>query len=136
MQRRIACLLAVCCWLMFVGYAKAEVDVENVRSIQSSGSPIDMALSGDGQMFFVLTNQGMVDIYTKQGQFIDGIQLSGPADRITSSENGDLVYLSDSASGQIKLVAVDFVQNITTEGSPYKGPENAPVVLAIFSDFQ
>ena len=136
MQKRMVYLLLALCLVFWVGRAEAGVEAEDVKNIQSSGSPIDTALSGDGQLLFVLTNQGKVEIYTKHGQFIDAIELKAPADRITSSAEGEMIYLSDSASGQIKMVAVDFIQKIDIVGSPYKGVAEAPVAVAIFSDFQ
>ena len=60
---------------------------------------------------------------------------NGP-DMVTSSPAGDLLYLTDKESGAVQIVAVDFVQEIRTQGNSFKGPVDAPVVLSIFSDFQ
>ena len=116
--------------------AQATVETNTVKSLKSSGSPVDTAVSADGRWFFVLTGQGQVEIYESNGALKETIKLDGPADQIASSPTGEQLFLSDKATGAIKLLAVNFVQNIDTVGSPYKGPENAPVVVAVFSDFQ
>ena len=116
--------------------AQATVETNTLRSLKSSGSPVDTAISADGHYFFVLTSQGQVEIYETNGSLKDTIKADGPADRITVSPTGDQLFLSDKASGAIRIVAVNFIQNIDTAGSPFKGPEKAPVTVTVFSDFQ
>jgi len=116
--------------------AQATVETNSIRSLKSSGSPVDTAVSADGHLFFVLTSQGQVEIYEMNGALKDTIKIDGPADRIASSPSGDQLFLSDKATGAINMVAVNFIQDIDTAGSPFKGPEKAPVVVTVFSDFQ
>ena len=33
-------------------------------------------------------------------------------------------------------IALDIIENISIQGSPFKGPQDAPVVIAEFSDFE
>ncbi len=137
LQSKLGCFcLAMLLMLLTAAHSQAAVETENVRSFKSAGSPVDTALSGDGQFFFVLTAQGSVEVYTAKGDLKDSITLTSPADRIISSDSGEILYLSDSASGGIKILEVNYVQQINTKGSPFKGPQSAPVTIAIFSDFQ
>ena len=48
--------------------------------------------------------------------------------------NGPTVERS-RASG-IRVAALDFARRIDTTGVPFKGVDNAPVVIAVFSDFE
>lgn len=116
--------------------SQAAVETNTIRALKSSGSPADTAVSADGHFFFVLTSQGQVEVYEMNGTLKDTIKIDGPADQIASSPAGDQLFLSDKASGEIRLVAVNFIHNIDTTGSPFKGPEKAPVVVTVFSDFQ
>ncbi len=116
--------------------AQATVETNTVLSLKSSGSPVDTAVSADGRWFFVLTGQGQVEIYEANGTLKETIKIDGSADRIASSPTGEQIFLSDKATGAISIVAVNFVQNIDIVGAPYKGAEKAPVVVAVFSDFQ
>jgi hypothetical protein len=36
----------------------------------------------------------------------------------------------------VEIVTIDFIQNINVSGSPFKGPEDAAVVIAVFDDFE
>jgi len=36
----------------------------------------------------------------------------------------------------LKTVAIDFIVNFNIAGSPFLGPADAKVVVAVFSDFQ
>lgn len=116
--------------------ARATVETKTIQSMQSAGTPADMATSADGHWLFVLTTQGQVEIYETSGALKATVKISGPADKIACSPTGDLLYLSDKATGVIKVVSLNFIHMIDTAGSPFKGPEKAPVEVVVFSDFQ
>lgn len=116
--------------------AQATVESNAIRSFKSSVSLADTAVSADGQLFFTLTSQSQVDIYEANGNLKDSIKLDSHADKIASSPSGDQLFLSDTSTGTTTIVAVNFIQRIDTVGAPFKGPEKAPVAVAVFSDFQ
>lgn len=137
-NKKSSLLLLSLCPLLFPALpARATVETNTVLSLKSSGSPVDTATSADGRWLFVLTSQRKVEIYGgADGALKDTIKLAGPADRIASSPTGEQLFLTDKASGAITVMAVSFVQEINTAGAPFKGPEKAPVVVTVFSDFQ
>jgi hypothetical protein len=57
-------------------------------------------------------------------------------DRIQPGPREDLLFLVDSAKNRIQVLYLDFIQEIPVDGSPTKGPADAPVMVAVFSDFQ
>jgi hypothetical protein len=57
-------------------------------------------------------------------------------DRLKLVESSDILFLSSRKDKIIQIIQLDFVQNIDTLGSPFKGSENAPVIIAVFSEFQ
>ena len=116
--------------------AQATVETNTVLSLKSSGSPVDTTMSADGHWLFVLTSQGKVEVYEANGTLKDTIKIDVPADQIASSPTGEQLYLSNKATGAITIMAVSFIQNIDTAGAPFKGPEKAPVVVVVFSDYQ
>lgn len=115
---------------------QAAVESNTLRSFKSAGSLVDTAVSADGQLFFTLTSQGQVDIYEANGTPKDSIKLDNPADKIASSPSGDQLFLTNTPTGTTNIVAVNFIQQIDIAGAPFKGPEKAPVTVAVFSDFQ
>ncbi len=116
--------------------AQANVDVQQVQTMQLAVSPVDTAVSADGKLVFVLTAKMQVEVYTAQGKHKDSIKLQGKFDRIAVSPKGDTLFLTDTASKTVNVLSVSFVQNIDIAGSPFKGPEDAPVVVVLFSDYQ
>ncbi len=116
--------------------ALAEVESRQVQTLQLDAVPIDTAVSADGKLFFVLTKDNLVEIYSSNGQHKDSIVLTSKADGIAVSPVGDAIFLTDTASKKVNVLQLSFVQDIDTQGSPFKGPVDAPVVIALFSDYQ
>jgi len=61
------------------------------------------------------------------------LTLDNPPLDMVASPDGKFIFVLTN-TGQI--IALDFFVEIDTADSPTKGPRNAPVVLAVFSDFQ
>jgi hypothetical protein len=57
-------------------------------------------------------------------------------DDITAGPQGSVLILKSSQNKKIQIVSLDFIQNINVSGSPSKGSPDAPVIIAIFSDFE
>ncbi|MDP2105611.1 MAG: thioredoxin domain-containing protein, partial [Desulfobulbaceae bacterium] len=138
MKRKIVRPLFAAVGLFFAlsSSVSAAVETATVTTLNPSGKPVDTSVSADGRWLFVLTGKGTVDIFETNGTLKDTIKIEGQADTIASSPNGDRLFLSSKGEGTISVIAVDFVQHIETAGAPFKGAENAPVVVAVFTDFQ
>ncbi|MFW8601202.1 YncE family protein [Desulfobacterota bacterium M19] len=116
--------------------AKVKVEATPIADLRLSSAPLDTAISGDGQSIFVLTEDGRVEIYDRKGRRKGSVKLSGKADRLAVSPDGNTLFLTDSARHMVRMTRLSFVHDISTKGSPFKGPADAPVVIAIFSDYQ
>jgi len=129
-------LAAVGLMLALTNSAQATVETKTLTTLKPTGKPIATTVTADGRWLFVLTGKKTVEIYDVSGVLKDTIKIEGQADSIASSPTGDKLFLSAKEAGTISVVTVDFVQAIETAGAPFKGPEGAPVVVAVFSDFQ
>jgi len=116
--------------------AAATVEWSQQRVFQTDGAPVDMAVSADGKFTFVLTDAGRVLIYSAQGQEEGSLEVGKSITGIASSPTGDQLFLLDRDNKAVQIVEVEFVQQINTVGAPFKGPADAPVVIALFSDYQ
>ena len=112
------------------------VETETVKTFEAAGEALDTTVSGDGKYFYVLFKEGVVGIFPTNGGPKEEIRIEGKADKIAATQSGDALFLTDSETGTTQLVSVSFVQKFDVEGSPFKGPENAPVAIVVFSDFQ
>ena len=99
-------------------------------------TPIDVAFSPDGRKLFVLTDRGSILVYTSGNTPTDKIEVGSHVDQIKVGPKGDVLVLSSRQNKTIQIVQLDFIQSINISGSPFKGPEDAAVVIAVFDDFQ
>ena len=106
------------------------------KTLKLDTQPLDVAVSKNGNSIFVLTKSGKVLIYSPDGKLKDKIDVGNHVDHIKSGPTEEWLFLSSFKNKTIEIIHVDFIQNIDISGSPYKGSENAPVTIAVFSDFQ
>jgi hypothetical protein len=55
---------------------------------------------------------------------------------LSYSPKENALILTSSAVKKIQVLKLETVHEIDTSGLPSKGPENAPVTIVVFSDFQ
>ena len=120
----------------FSSLAWAEVEKSVSKTLKLESKPIDIAVSGDGKITFILVEGGKVLIYDSGGTLKDTVEVSKTVVSIGSSTNGDFLLLADSNANTLEVVKLDYVVDIDVSSLPFKGPENAPVVIAVFSDYQ
>jgi ligand-binding sensor domain-containing protein len=116
--------------------AAAAVEVEPFKTLQMSEVPIDLALTSDGKQLFVLTEEGNILIYESGGTPTDKIAVGRDFDQIKIAPGGQVLILGSQKTQSVQLMTISVIQEINVAGSPFKGPEDAPVVIAIFDDFQ
>jgi DNA-binding beta-propeller fold protein YncE len=114
----------------------ATVEWEVLNTLKLEAPPLDMAISPDGKLVFVLTDEGNIYIYEVNGRLKDKIQVGETIDQIKLDPQGMLLFATSRQNKTVKVIELDFIKQISTRGSPYKGLEDAPVVIADFSDFQ
>ena len=117
-------------------YGYAEVEWNLHRTFKTQKTPLDVDVSIDGRWVFVLTAQGEILIYSSQGELKDTINVGDTIDEIKAGPREDILFLSSRKDSTVQLITLDFIQQITIKDSPYKGPADAPVAVAVFNDFQ
>lgn len=71
-------------------------------------------------------------------QVVQDIQLPhSPVDVACSLDpRGQFLHLSDRDNNTLSTLAIDSIADIQTENAPTKGRVDAPVTIAVYSDFQ
>jgi len=138
MRNPVIIALALCSLIALApaapGQAAAEWEV--IRSLATGSRPVDVAASVDGRSVFVLTEDGTLSVYTPDGVLTDKFQVGKDAERIAVAPDGERVYVTLRQAKRVDVVQIDYVREISLAGAPSKGPERAPVIIAVFSDFQ
>ena len=140
-RRLFGCLPMLFATLLLTTPCQAGVDWEVSNTLKTPAAPLDIAASLDGKWTFVLVEGGKLLIYSDKGNLEEAIAVDPAMDRIASSglqaaNIPDRVYLASSKNKTVQTVTLDFSVPINIQGAPFLGPENGPVVIVVFSDFE
>ena len=116
------------------GHAEVETSLET--TLQTGDVPMDVAVSPDGRLTYVLTGEGRVMIYDTGGKLTDKISVGSHIDQIEIGPGGERLFATSRQNKTVEIIRLDFINAINSEGSFFKGPANAPVTIAVFSEFQ
>ena len=95
-----------------------------------------LAIADKGRSVFVLADNGRIYKYGLDGHLRDKIETGKQIDQIKLDPRGTHLFATNRQKKTLDIIALDFIQKISIEGSPFKGPENAPIVITEFSDFE
>jgi len=116
--------------------AIAKTDWQVLQKLQLEQAPTDMQVSANSKWIYILTSDGQVLIYSTRGQLKDSINVGPEVNQIKAGPRDDILFLLSRENKTVQIITIDFTEEITTSGSPAKGPPDAPVTVAVFSDFQ
>ena len=134
MKKRFAVgLLAQLLLLTLLNYSHAELEWNVWKTFETEETPLDVAATP--RLLFVLTDRGQVLVYLPNGKLMAKIPVDKSIDKIDTIPGGSALFLSSRVDKKIRILRLDFVQQISDLG-PFKGAVEAPVVIAVFSDFQ
>ena len=135
-QMRNICTLLVALIFCFSGLALAEVLVEDSRTLILDAKPIDITTTADGKYTFILAKEGKIIILDRGGNIKDTLTVDESIESIGASPNGDFLLLGSSKEKALQIIKISYISEIDITGLPFKGPADAPVVIAVFSDYQ
>jgi hypothetical protein len=127
-------IIIMCFGLTMPALAKTDWQVR--QKIQLEQAPIDMLVSSNNKWIYILTSDGQIVIYSTRGQLRDTISVGPDIDQIKSGPREDMLFLLSRENKSVQIITIDFTEEINIGGSPAKGPLDAPVAVAVFSDFQ
>ena len=139
-MRNIFAVMVLIPVIVFTWIIPIHADVEwewgLLKTYKIEGTPLDIAISKYGNWVFVLTEDGEILIYSPDSTLDGRILVGKSIDGIKPGPREDTLLLSSRKGKTIQIIAFDFIREINVAGSPFKGPSDAPVVIAVFSDFQ
>jgi hypothetical protein len=114
----------------------ADVESKIIKEFDLKTEPLDIFQSPDAQLLFILI-RGEVLIYSiGQQRITDQILVDKEFDRIAYSPQTKILTLTSSTNKKLQILSLEFIQKFEVSGLPFKGPEDAPVTLVVFSDYQ
>jgi protein-disulfide isomerase len=137
MKNRFAVLLLILLIVLIgsgLGHAQGEWDVQ--RTFNLENPPLDVKLSATGKWVFVLTEQGEILVYSPHGALKDTISVGKSIDGIEPGPVDDVLLIYSRKKKILEIITIDLVQSINISDSPFKGSADAPVAVAVYTDFQ
>jgi hypothetical protein len=98
--------------------------------------PRDVASSADGDMIFILSPGELIIYSSKKDEIVSRSTIDVSYDKITYSGKNNTLVLTSQSSKLLKIIHVEQIYEISLSGLPFKGGINAPVVIAVFDDYQ
>jgi len=136
-MKKIFFLLAVLlCLPGIVQPCHAGVEWSLKRQLPVDSAPVTITLSPDGKWMFVLTSVEVIIYETKSDKVLNRIPLDKAYDSMTYSAADNTLFLSSRSDKAIKLIGIETVYQFSFTGLPFTGPGDAPVTIAVFSDYQ
>jgi hypothetical protein len=78
----------------------------------------------------------MVYIIDNRGALIKSFSAGAGFDRIEYQASVGRIVLSSSSNKTLRFIPLETVHSIDIKGSPFKGPQGAPVTIVSYNDFQ
>lgn len=116
--------------------ARARMETSILKTLALETAPRDIAVSSDGEWIFVLVESGEIRVFDAEGMQSDTLRVGSDIDGIETGPRPDILFLRSARSKSIRVLAIDPIRDIDTAGSPSKGPADAPVTIAVFSEFE
>jgi len=129
-------ILIVIVLLTTTAWVHAAVETSLQNTLQIEAVPVDVAVSPDGKSTFVLTDEGNVAVYDDLGKLNETIKVGSHIDQIEIGPSGERLFATSRQNKTVEIILLDFISNIETKNAVFKGPEDAPVTIAVFSEFQ
>ena len=129
-------LLTAILLLTLSAMANGAVEGEVKKTLNLESPPLDLAASLNGQYIYVLTAQKNILVYSVEGKLEGKIPVGSQVDSIKVGPWEDVILLTSKKNKQVQILLLDFIKDIDLSHSPFKGPADAPVEIAVFSDFQ
>ena len=129
-------ILIVLTLLLHSSRVLAEVETSVQQTLKTEAAPIDVAVSPDGRSTFVLTDEGSVLVYDRLGNLTDNINVGNHVNQIEIGPSGERLFATSQQNKTVEIILLSFIYDIRTDGSHFKGDANAPVTIAVFSEFQ
>ena len=135
-NRSAVFLLTAILLLTLSAMANGAVEGEVKKTLNLESPPLDLAASLNGQYIYVLTAQKNILVYSVEGKLEGKIPVGSQVDSIKVGPWEDVILLTSKKNKQVQILLLDFIKDIDLSHSPFKGAADAPVEIAVFSDFQ
>jgi DNA-binding beta-propeller fold protein YncE len=132
----ISLLIAVAFVVCLSTSALAEIEWSIVDRIALEDSPLDIAISRDGETVYILCEKNILIYSPRQNKVTDTIPLTGKFSQIALAPEEGILLLTDAGEKQVSIIQITQVYDIEIGQSPIIGKADAPINVFAFVDYQ
>jgi len=122
------------CWAPSVMSANIEWTISEQLDLKAP--PMDMCASADGKWLYILSAGEIVVYSFADAKIVNRIAVDTAFDRMIYVKEKNALIVTSRSGNQVRIIQLEVVQTFSYSGLPYHGPKGAPVVVAVFSDYQ
>jgi len=129
-------LLVIVGWVSVPQLVHADVDWTTKKQLSLGARPLDIASSADGELIFILV-PGEILVYSiSEDKVTNRIPVDQAFDRLTHAAEANALIVTSSSAKTLKIIQIEIIHDIALSGLPVRGPADAPITIAVFSDYQ
>jgi hypothetical protein len=107
----------------------------SLKQLGLDKEPLDVATSEDGRYLFVLVSGEILTYSVPDYKLTDRIPVEANFDRLVLGKNNTLLITSKSRK-ELRVIQLSVRHTFELTGLAVKGQADAPVTIAVFSDYQ
>ena len=117
-------------------FLQAEMEWRVIQEIDLKEQPLDMITALDGKTLFILVPGEVLVQDMNSAEITQRISVGKEFDRLTYSPRKNALIVSSSSAKTVKIIQLERIFDFDFSGLPHLGLDNAPVTVAVFSDYQ
>ena len=114
----------------------ADMEWRVIKELELKEQPLDIVNALDGKTLFILVSGEVLIQNMRSNDISQRIPVGKEFDRLAYSPRNNTLILTSSSAKTLKIIQLDRIHQFDYSGLPYLGPKNAPVTIAVFSDYQ
>jgi hypothetical protein len=132
----IAAMVLFCTVFLASHAVPADLSWKIISEIAIEGEPLDIAATADGQTLFILVPGEIVVYSAAEKEIKKKIPVGKDFNRITYAPALHALVVSSGESKALQILKLQDIHQLDLSGLPFKGPEDAPVTVVVFSGYQ
>jgi hypothetical protein len=114
----------------------AQVEWTISGELDLKAPPVDMCASADGKWLYILS-AGEVAVYSfAEEKIVNRIAIDKGFDSMIFIKEKNSLVVANRSGNTVQIIQLEEVYQFDTSGLPFQGSKSAPVIIAVFSDYQ
>lgn len=136
MKKWVVLLSTAIVWGLLMQPGHADVRWTTVKEVSLSVVPLGSVPSPDGKALYVLASGELLVYSLDEEKVTLRVPVAPEFDRLWGGPQGRTILLGSSRSGKVKILRPETIHRLHLADHPFRGPEDAPVTVAVFDDYQ